>query len=105
LPDALLDGAALLDLRFQAAAGALGFDAHFGKLPPRFGELLLEAVASGLLALVRLLPFGHPFTERLQLGEARLRSMAVLAASRSSKRYWPESTTRRRASSSSLSSA
>ena len=43
LGDALLDGAALLDLGFQAAAGALGFDAHFGELPPRFGELLLEA--------------------------------------------------------------
>jgi hypothetical protein len=41
LRDALLDGAALLHLRFQPAAGAFGFHFALGQLAPLFGEMLL----------------------------------------------------------------
>src|ERR1019366_10333241 len=41
LRDALLDGAALLYLRFQPAAGVLGFHFALGQLTPLFGEMLL----------------------------------------------------------------
>ena len=93
LRDALLDGRALLHLRFQAAAGALRF--HVAAPPARGarrGELLLGLIALGLQRGVLLLLDGHLFGERRAIrAEATFRSSADLAASRSSIRNLPDS--------------
>ncbi len=64
--DALLDGAALLDLRFQPPAGALGFHVPGGQLRARFGELLLDPVAIRLRRFVALFALRHLFAQGLQ---------------------------------------
>ena len=81
----------------------VGLHVPLGKLLARAGELLLDLVA-GRLARARA-PARVPATcsaSDFNSAAARFRSMAVLAASRSSRRYLPESTTRSRASSSAL---
>ena len=105
LRDALLDGAALLHLRFQAAARALGFHLAFGQFAPRFGELLLILVGTAPAVRVCACSLAATCSESpRRSAEARFRSSAALAASRSSMRNLPESATRRRASISVLSS-
>ena len=61
LGDALLDGAALLaPATSRRAAGALGFHIQSGELLARLGELLLQFVADGLRALMRLFALAPP---------------------------------------------
>ena len=71
LRDALLDRAAFLHLRFQAAAGALGIHLALGQLLARLGELVLDFVAGHLLALVRLFALRHLVAERLSVRRRR----------------------------------
>ena len=82
---ALFDGARSAWLAIQAAARALGFECNSASCGRASVSCASVSIAgSSAERLVFLLLGGHFFGERLQLGCARFRSSAALAASRSS---------------------
>jgi hypothetical protein len=82
-----------LHLGFQPAARALGFHVAFRQAAGAPRSAAARARSTPPAALVRLLLFLHLLASDFNSAAARFRSMAVLAASRSSRRYLPESTT------------
>lgn len=81
--EALLDGLNLAGLGFEAALGALGFDAAFGEVTALAGELMFEGEALFLELGLQLLLLGDGGGENWNSRVASFRSRAVLAASRS----------------------
>ena len=89
LRDALFDGAAFLHLRSQLAARALGIDVGIGEALAGVGELLLDFDSRRAAAASCACSFSATCSASVfSSPAARFSSMAVCAASRSSRRIF-----------------